>query len=249
MTSLKKLVFNRYFVIFILLWLVSSYGLTRYEAERKLFSQFLVSLFYVAQFLLIFFFVKPAAACASPEAGKSADNAIPGETALPGRSQSSGCPVKNARRETLFLLAAYFIYMAIQLTLLRQKYLDGRTFEVMRIYWGSYAVIPALYFYYLGYKPSDLGITAVGFKKALRSAAYAALIVIPFLLVASNSAMFIWKGHLPIAKLLLGLVVAVTYGFFSAGFFEEFFFRALLQTRLESLFSSEAGGLFLSSIL
>lgn len=235
MASLRELVSNRYFAIFFLVWLGNSFGLTHYEPERRLLSQLFIFLFYAAQFLLIYFFVKPGiaiAAVASPEA-----------------KESPVWRVKTARGETLFLLAAYLVFMAIQLTLMRQQYLERRTFEVMRIYWVFYVMIPALYFHFLGYKPSDLGITAARFKAALRSAAYAALIVIPFLLVASNSAMFIWKGHLPIVKIFLGIIMAVVYGFFSAGLFEEFFFRALLQTRLESLLRSEAGGLFLSSIL
>ncbi len=257
MKTINDIVYNRYFLAFFLLWLAASCGISMYEPERNLLGQLLIALFYLVQFLLIFFFVRPGLAPfrstsladglseKAPEGMAPAGNAGAGSASCPGYMVQ----MKNVRTDTLFLLLVYLILMTVEFTLVRSWYLEKRTGEMLALFWTGYAAIPAIYFFLRGYRLSDAGITTEQFGPFLRYSVVSCLLLLPFMLVATNSAMYMFSGNLTVGQRCFGIVFAFLYGFVTAGFFEEFFFRALLQSRLAGLVCSEAGGLFLSSIL
>jgi membrane protease YdiL (CAAX protease family) len=59
----------------------------------------------------------------------------------------------------------------------------------------------------------------------------------------------ILQAHLPASKLVIGFPIVFVWLALEAGIVEEFFFRALLQSRLSRLLRSELGGIVLMSLL
>jgi membrane protease YdiL (CAAX protease family) len=241
--ELKNTFNNRYFLVFALIWAVFSFGLSRYEPERGFIWQLFVALFYGAQFLLVFFLVPYRV-----PAERARNVGEPEIAGIRPGVDNPGASVRAPLHETCFLLALFLISMALEYWLW-PGLLRMRHSLIMEIgmAWALYFVFPVIYFRFRGYKLSDIMPVQAG--GVLKPALIAALIVIPFLIGSSNSAMFIFKGGLPPHKLLAGSAAALFAGFMQAGFFEEFFFRALLQERLAALLRSEAGGLFAASLV
>lgn len=229
MMTPKEVATGRSFPLFFLLWLGASYALTVYDNQRSLLGQTLISLVFLAQFLVLSAFVKT---------GRDA-NPLP----------DAGAEVRDPRGETLFLLAVYLLAMGIELTLLKPWFLMKRRLELIAAFWIFYVAVPAIYFRLRGYRLSDLGITSTGLARSLGNAVLAALVVLPFLVSSSSSSAYFLGGKLTAGQLLAGTGAGLVYGFLMAGFFEEFFFRALLQTRLACLAKSETDGMLISSIL
>lgn len=229
MMTPKEVATSRSFPLFFLFWLGASYALTVYDNQRSLLGQTLISLVFLAQFLVLSAFVKT---------GRDA-NPLP----------DAGAEVRDPRGETLFLLAVYLLAMGIELTLLKPWFLMKRRLELIAAFWIFYVAVPAIYFRLRGYRLSDLGITSTGLARSLGNAVLAALVVLPFLVSSSSSSAYFLGGKLTAGQLLAGTGAGLVYGFLMAGFFEEFFFRALLQTRVACLAKSETDGMLISSIL
>ncbi|GEM_PF-5970621 len=226
-----------------LVWAVCCGGLSVYEPERGFIWQLFMALFYGAQFLLVFFLVPGPAAAARP--ANASEPELPG---APSAAVVSGGRVSEPLQETCFLLGVFiagiFLETWLWPALLRLRHAYS---GVIALAWLLYFAIPAAYFHWRGYKLSD--IAPVRFRGGLKQALIASLIVIPFLVGSSKSAMYVLNGGQPPHKLLAGGAAALFAGFIQAGFFEEFFFRALLQERLAALLRSEAGGIFISSLV
>lgn len=240
MMTPKEVATSRSFPFFFLLWLGASYALTLYDHQRSLLGQILISLVFLAQFLVLSALVK---------AGRNADP-LPTEGVAAGQNLPAvGVDIRDPQGETLFLLAIYLLAMGIELTLLKPWFLMKRRFELITAFWVLYVAVPGIYFRLRGYRLSDLGITSAGLARSLGNAVIAALVVLPFLVSSSSSSAVFFGGKLTVGQLIAGTGAGLVYGFLMAGFFEEFFFRALLQTRLACLVRSEADGMLISSVL
>lgn len=240
MMTPKEVATSRSFPLFFLLWLGASYALTLYDHQRSLLGQILISLVFLAQFLVLSALVK---------AGRNA-GPLPEEGAAAGQNlPAAGADVRDPRGETLFLLTVYLLAMGIEITLLKPWFLMKRRLELIAAFWVFYVAVPAIYFRLRGYSLSDLGITSAGLTRSLGNAVLAALVVLPFLVSSSSSSADFLGGKFTVGQLLAGTGAGLVYGFLMAGFFEEFFFRALLQTRLARLAKSEADGMLISSVL
>ncbi len=104
-----------------------------------------------------------------------------------------------------------------------------------------------------GYRWSDFGLQSAGLRALagnhLLVVAVLSRLILLFQYFAGNGAAPIRRGEFHATQLALGLPLCFAWLFVEAGLVEEFFFRALLQTRLAVWFKSEISGVALMSLL
>jgi membrane protease YdiL (CAAX protease family) len=117
-----------------------------------------------------------------------------------------------------------------------------------------FVVIPfALFRFLFGYRWRDFGLQFAGLR-ALSGNHLLVVVVLSGLILlfqyfAGNGAAPIRHGEFHSSQLALGLPLCFAWLFFEVGLVEEFFFRALLQTRLAAWFKSEISGVALMALL
>ena len=117
-----------------------------------------------------------------------------------------------------------------------------------------FVVIPfALFRFLFGYRWRDFGLQFAGLR-ALAGNHLLVVVVLSALIIlfqyfAGTAAAPIRRGEFQAGQLVLGLPLCFAWLFFEVGLVEEFFFRALLQTRLAVWFKSEISGVALMSLL
>jgi membrane protease YdiL (CAAX protease family) len=130
----------------------------------------------------------------------------------------------------------------------------GKFFMVLGRKLIVFVVIPfALFRFLFGYRWRDFGLQLAGLRAVagnhlLVVVVLSALIVL-FQYFAGTAAAPIRRGEFHAGQLALGLPLCFAWLFFEVGLVEEFFFRALLQTRLAVWFKSEISGVALMSLL
>jgi uncharacterized protein len=117
-----------------------------------------------------------------------------------------------------------------------------------------FVVIPfAIFRFGFGYRIRDFGIQCDGLRALVRShlpvvlAVGGAFLVFQYFLSGGGAAFR--RGHFTVYQLLLGLPLCFIWLFIEAGLIEEFFFRALIQSRLAAAFKSEVSGIVLMSLI
>jgi membrane protease YdiL (CAAX protease family) len=114
-------------------------------------------------------------------------------------------------------------------------------------------ILPFLLYRMFGFSLKDFGFITTRrslFNKltAISFLVLAALIIVSQLL-AGRGADLITKGGISIVQLITGLILCFAWNFLEAGLVEEFFFRALLQSRISVLTKSAKSGIILSGII
>ncbi|HSV62086.1 MAG TPA: CPBP family intramembrane glutamic endopeptidase [Chthoniobacterales bacterium] len=110
-----------------------------------------------------------------------------------------------------------------------------------------------LFRFLFGYRWRDFGLQVAGLR-ALGGNHLLVVVVLSALIVlfqyfAGTAAAPIRHGEFHTGQLALGLPLCFAWLFFEVGLVEEFFFRALLQTRLAVWFKSEISGVALMALL
>jgi len=104
-----------------------------------------------------------------------------------------------------------------------------------------------------GYRWSDFGLQFAGLKALagnhLPVVLVLSAIILLFQYFAGTGAAPIRRGEFHARQLAVGLPLCFAWLFLEAGLVEEFFFRALFQTRLAVWFKSEISGVALMSLL
>lgn len=130
----------------------------------------------------------------------------------------------------------------------------GKFFMVLGRKLIVFVVIPfALFRFLFGYRWRDFGLQFAGLRAVagnhlLVVVVLSALIVL-FQYFAGTAAAPICRGEFHAGQLALGLPLCFAWLFLEVGLVEEFFFRALLQTRLAVWFKSEISGVALMALL
>lgn len=117
-----------------------------------------------------------------------------------------------------------------------------------------FVAIPfALFRVIFGYRWRDFGLQLAGLRALGRDHLPVVLVlsaaILVFQLFVGNGAAPIRQGEFNASQLALGLPLCFGWLFLEAGLVEEFFFRALLQTRLAAWFRSEVTGVALMAML
>jgi len=106
-----------------------------------------------------------------------------------------------------------------------------------------FVLLPFLLFYLLGrYKVSEL-MPASSEPEHLRAALWMSMVLLLFQTVFGRGVSEIRHSGLPVWTVALGLPFAFVWLLVEVGLVEEFFFRALLQSRLAALLRSEVAGI------
>lgn len=158
----------------------------------------------------------------------------------------------------LFGVTLYLVWgAALSETLVPASWLGsarGKFFVVFIRKLIVFVAIPFVLFRTIfGYRWRDFGLQLAGFRALAGNHLPVVLVLSAAILVfqffAGNGAAPIRRGEFHASQLALGLPFCFAWLFLEAGLVEEFFFRALLQTRLALWFRSEAGGAALMTLL
>jgi membrane protease YdiL (CAAX protease family) len=117
-----------------------------------------------------------------------------------------------------------------------------------------FVVIPfAIFRLGFGYRITDFGLQRQGLRALFRSHLPVVLVVggafLAFQYFFSGGGASFRQGHFTAYQLLLGLPLCFIWLFVEAGLVEEFFFRALIQSRLAATLKSEVSGVVLMSLI
>ena len=117
-----------------------------------------------------------------------------------------------------------------------------------------FVALPFASFRFLfGYRWRDFGLSGEALRAVFRNHLPAvlsiSLFVAAFQFFASDAAVPVRRGELTATQLLIGAPLCFLWLALEAGLVEEFFFRALLQTRLSVFFKSKIAGVVLSALV
>ena len=130
----------------------------------------------------------------------------------------------------------------------------GKFFVVLGRKLVVFVVIPFVVFRTVfGYGWRDFGLQIAGLRALggnhLPVVLALSIAILLFQFFVGNGAAPIRRGEFHASQLATGLPLCFAWLFFEAGLVEEFFFRALLQTRLAAWFRSEVTGVTLMALL
>ena len=162
-------------------------------------------------------------------------------------------PVHDPAQEFVFLVA-WLIGLATYLVVGR-PYLDAVTAQPLHAIVIAAAKLllfvaaPALaLIFWRGYSVRDLAPVSLGWRQ-LRPALWMSAVILIFQAVFGRGLRDIAAAHLPATTLALAVPLTVIWLALEVGIVEEFFFRALLQTRAARLVGSEIAGIVIASAL
>ncbi len=117
-----------------------------------------------------------------------------------------------------------------------------------------FVVIPFVLFHFLfGYSIKDFGLQRAGLKALFHDHLPAVLVlsgaILLFQYFLGNGAAPLRRGEFNAHQLLLGLPLCFGWLILEVGLVEEFFFRALVQSRLAGWFRSEVSGVALMALI
>jgi membrane protease YdiL (CAAX protease family) len=117
-----------------------------------------------------------------------------------------------------------------------------------------FVAIPfAIFRFAFGYRIRDFGIQREGLRALAGSHLPVVLVMggalISFQYFLSSGGAAFRQGHFTMSQLLVGLPLCFIWLSIEAGLVEEFFFRALVQSRLAAAFRSETSGIVLMSLI
>jgi membrane protease YdiL (CAAX protease family) len=117
-----------------------------------------------------------------------------------------------------------------------------------------FVVIPFLLFRTIfGYRWKDFGVQIAGLRALIGNHLPVVLVlslaILAFQFFVGSGAAPIRRGEFSATQLAIGLPICFAWLLFEVGLVEEFFFRALLQTRLAAWFRSEVSGVALMALL
>jgi membrane protease YdiL (CAAX protease family) len=117
-----------------------------------------------------------------------------------------------------------------------------------------FVAIPFLLFRIIfGYRWSDFGLQVAGLRALTGNHLLVVLVLSAIILLfqyfAGSGAAPIRRGEFQASQLAIGLPLCFAWLFLEVGLVEEFFFRAVVQTRLAAWFKSEISGVALMALL
>jgi CAAX protease family protein len=117
-----------------------------------------------------------------------------------------------------------------------------------------FVIIPlAIFRFSFGYRIRDFGIQRDSLHALVRSHLPVVLAVggafLAFQYFLSGGGAAFRQAHFTVSQLLLGLPLCFVWLFVEAGLVEEFFFRALVQSRFAAAFKSELSGIVMMSLI
>lgn len=175
--------------------------------------------------------------------------------------EPAALPVPRPTLETILailLVAGLGVYLVAGRPYLDQIVSPGsepaHTFAVTAAKLLVFVAIPfVLYRAFFAHGWADFGLSRQSFARLLGRDGLAVVVIAvaicAFQLVMGNAAEPIRTGAISGPALWIGLALTFAWLVIEVGLVEEFFFRAVLQTRLAAFFKSEVAGLFVMALI
>ncbi|MCP4415474.1 MAG: CPBP family intramembrane metalloprotease [Chloroflexi bacterium] len=153
------------------------------------------------------------------------------------------------RREALATVGYFITWLILNLVLWPSVFGKSSLLSNGISFWLLLVIVPALFLWWRGYRLSDIGITREHLGGNIRATLLAGIVITVVLLALTPGGRYIRSGELPLPQLVRKLIISFGSAFLLAGFHEEFFFRAVLQTRLSRAMNSKLSGLFITTLI
>lgn len=157
--------------------------------------------------------------------------------------------VKSPQKEALLVIGYFVFWLVLNLALWPRLFSRSLWFANGISFWMLLVIVPALILLGLGYRLSDMGLTREHLRSNVRVTLLAGGVTGLVMLLLTSGGRFLRSGEVPPTTLALGLLASLGIAILTAGFHEEFFFRAVLQTRLSEALNSRLSGLFLATLI
>lgn len=220
-TTVRQLVRNPFFYLLLAVYLVSAYALTFYG---KPLGETLIG-------LVLFGLLAALMGLVS------------------WRVSPNEIRVKSPQREALLVVGYLVFWLILNLALWPRVFSRSLWLANGISFWMLLVIVPCLILLSRGYRLSDMGLTREHLRGNVRVTLLAGGVTGLVMLLLTPGGRFLRSGEVPATTLALGLLASLSVAILTAGFHEEFFFRAVLQTRLSEALNSRLSGLFLATLI
>lgn len=157
--------------------------------------------------------------------------------------------IAEPKFEALFWSGYFLLWLALNFALWPSFFGTSGYLSNGLSFWGLLVVVPFFLLWRKGSRWKDLGLSGENFGANLRTALIAGAIVVALLVFLTPGGRYIRGPEAEFWPVTQGLAITFLFSLLAAGFHEEFFFRAILQTRLARALNSEVTGIALSTLL
>ncbi|WP_181454622.1 CPBP family intramembrane glutamic endopeptidase [Paenibacillus dendritiformis] len=163
--------------------------------------------------------------------------------------KSPSIVIKQPEREALLLLVYFAVWLIVNVGLWNIFFNKHILFSNGISFWLCLVVIPSLMLRRRGYRLADVGLTTSSLLSNLRAALLSGACFGGMMLITTPGGKYLLGLEQSAGELTAGLAVSFLVAFLFAGFHEEFFFRAILQTRISQALNSKISGLMVTTLL
>lgn len=220
-TTVRQLVRNPFFYLLLAVYLVSAYALTFYG---KPLGETLIG-------LVLFGLLAALMGLVS------------------WRVSPNEIRVKSPQREALLVVGYLVFWLILNLALWPRLFSRSLWLANGMSFWMLLVIVPCLILLSRGYRLSDMGLTREHLRSNVRVTLLAGGVTGLVMLLLTPGGRFLRSGEVAASTLTLGLLASFGIAILTAGLHEEFFFRAVLQTRLSEALNSRLSGLFLATLI
>lgn len=157
--------------------------------------------------------------------------------------------VRLPQKEALLVIGYFVFWLVLNLVLWPRLFSRSPWLTNGISFWMLLVIVPALILLVRGYRLSDMGLTRKHLRSNVQVTLLAGGVIGLVLLLLTPGGRFLRSGEVPVSTLTVGLLASFGIAILTAGFHEEFFFRAVLQTRLSEALNSHLSGLFLATLI
>lgn len=157
--------------------------------------------------------------------------------------------IRRPREESVLAIGWTFAWIALNLALWPSVFGTNRWLSNGVSFWFLLVVVPAIFLAGRGYRLRDFGITRDSLAGNLRATLLTGLLVGAVLLMITPGGRLLRSGAYSVGDLLEPVALSFGFSLIGAAIHEEFFFRAVLQTRVAAWLKSDVSGLAVATIL
>ena len=157
--------------------------------------------------------------------------------------------IRQPREESALAIGWFLVWLALNLALWPDVFGRNPWLSNGISFWLLLVVIPASFLWRRGYRLRDFGITSSFLRGNLRAAVLVGLVVGATLIMMTPGGRLLRSGSYSIAEIARPLALGFGFALIGAAIHEEFFFRAVLQTRLAAFLKSEVSGLAVATLM
>ncbi|MCP4708302.1 MAG: CPBP family intramembrane metalloprotease [Planctomycetes bacterium] len=157
--------------------------------------------------------------------------------------------ITNPRSEALLWTTYFTLWLALNMLLWPSFFSTSGYLSNGLSFWFLLVIVPFIILWLKGSRWQNLGLSLKNFLPNLYVALIAGAIVVALLVFLTPGGRYIRSPEAQFWPITQGLAIAFCFSLLAAGFHEEFFFRAILQTRIARAFNSEVSGIALSTLM